>query len=196
MFRSKPWAEAFIRVANDSNAVNGTGADCAVAENALEYLRVFCHAVLLLPGDLSGRNDAYRIDRSIQAALARENQTEEQAEQSVTEQQAITLAERFVQLMIRKGCFKRYKEILREIEKIIYKQKGIEEVIIEAAAEPEEQLLTAVKENARHITKAKEVKLTVRLIPDLIGGLRLRWGSRVFDGSVQYRLKKLAGAIG
>jgi len=98
--------------------------------------------------------------------------------------------------MIRKGCFKHYKEIIRGIEKIINKQKGIEEVIVEAAAEPEEKLLAAIKENARHITAAKEVKLTLRLIPDLIGGLRLRWGSRVFDGSVQYRLKKLAGAIG
>jgi len=193
MFRSQPWAEAFIRAAGFAG--NGGGANgeaVAVAEDALEYLRVFCRAALLLPGDLSGRNDAYRIDRSIQAALAREPV----AEQAATEQKAVTLAERFVQLMIRKGCFKHYKRIIREIEKIINKQKGIEEVIVEAAAEPEEKLLTAIKENARHMTAAKEVKLTVRLIPDLIGGLRLRWGSRVFDGSVQYKLRKLAGAIG
>jgi len=192
MFRSKPWAEAFVRAAGFAGNSAADNSAVVVAENALEYVRVFCRAALLLPGDLSGRNDARRIDRSIQAAFARESV----AEQTAAEQQTIALAERFVQLMIRKGCFKHYKEIIREIEKIINKQKGIEEVIVETAAEPEEKLLAAVKENARHITAAKEVKLTLRLIPDLIGGLRLRWGSRVFDGSVQYKLKKMAGAIG
>jgi F0F1-type ATP synthase delta subunit len=46
------------------------------------------------------------------------------------------------------------------------------------------------------LTGAKDVKLIIRVIPDLSGGMRLRWGSTVFDGSIKWRLEKMAGDIG
>jgi F-type H+-transporting ATPase subunit delta len=104
--------------------------------------------------------------------------------------------------MLRKSCFYQYKEITREIEKAIYRQKGIEEVIVETAVESDEagssgeEIFAMVKEEALRLTRAKDVKLISRVIPDLLGGIRLRWGSIVIDGSIKQRLEKMAGDIG
>jgi hypothetical protein len=178
-FRPEPWANAFV-------IVSGT---TAAAEESLEYLRVFCRAALSLPGDLSGRNDADRLGRSIEAALARVSRDNAGGDPAVP-------AKRFVQLMLRKHCFFQYKRIIREIEKIICKQKGIEEVFIETAVEPEDSFLETVRARAKDMTRAKEVKLTRRLIPELIVGFRILWGSVLFDSSVKRRLQKMAGDLG
>ena len=186
-FKPEPWAHAFVTISGS----------VSVAEEALEYLRVFCHAALTLPGDLSGRNDADRLGRSIEAALACGGSlAQSQGNTEQAEQPAVQLAERFVQLMLRKHCFHQYKRIIREIEKTIYKQKGIEEVFIETAVEPDDSFLEAVRMQAKVLTGAKEVKLSRRLIPELVGGLRIRWGSVLYDGSIKRRLQKMAGDLG
>jgi len=163
----------------------------SVAEEALEHLRVFCHAALMLPGDLSGRNDADRLGRYITAALVSIGKAATTAREG-NEQDAAVFASRFIQLMLRNHCFYQYQGIVREIEKAINKQNGIEEVIIETAEELQEGILEAVKEKALRLTGAKGVKLILRVIPDLIGGVRLRWGSIVLDGSIKWRLEKMA----
>ena len=175
MFKPEPWAAAFV---------NSAGTPYA-AEQALEYVKIFCSAALSLPGYFSGKNDADRLGRAINRALA-----------SGSAMEPSMLAGNFVQLMLRKGCFTQYKNIIRCIEKIILKQKGIEEVFIETAADPEEQLLMMVQEKAKKLTGAKEVILSVNIVPGLIGGLRLRWGSMVFDGSIRHQLQKMAANLG
>jgi len=178
-FRPEPWAETFIKAAGTPS----------VAEEALEELKVFCRAALALPGDLSGKNDADRLGRSITAALARFDGIDAGSVSAV-------LAVRFVQQILRKGCFHQYKKIIRRIQKDINKKKGIEEMVMETAAEPAGEFLTGLTEKAKTITGAREVQLTVRLIPELIGGFRLRWGSLLFDGSVKRRLQKMAEDLG
>ncbi|MCL1928979.1 MAG: F0F1 ATP synthase subunit delta [Treponema sp.] len=192
MFRPEPWAEAFVKAA-------GTPLG---AKDALEYLKVFCRAALALPGDLSGKNDADRLGKIIKAALARTGF----AAESCAENQGgsagevlkdtIELAERFVQLMLRKKCFHRYKGIIREIEKIIHKKMGIEEVFVEAAVDLGEDLVTVLKEKAKQLSGAKDIIFSIRLIPDLIGGFRIRWGSMLFDGSIKGQLQKMTADLG
>ncbi|MDR2702444.1 MAG: F0F1 ATP synthase subunit delta [Spirochaetaceae bacterium] len=189
-FRPEPWAEAFVNAAGNATA----------AEEALQYLRVFCRATLMLQSDLSGRSDADRLGRCITAALAlvsaRENGGEPAGRKPESGGTDIAgFACRFIQLILRKNCLRYYKRILREIEKTIYKQKGIEEVIMETAEEPQGEILSAVREKALLLTGAKDVKLISRVIPDLIGGISLRWGGIVLDGSVKRRLEKMAGDI-
>jgi len=184
-FRPEPWAEAFVSAAGNALA----------AEEALEYLRVYCRAALTLPGELSGRNDADRLGRYIAAALVSSGKAAKTAREGGETDTAV-FASRFIQLILRKRYFYRYKEILRGIEKVIYKQKGIEEVIVEAAEKPQEEILDAARKKALCLTGAKDIKLILRVIPDLIGGVRLRWGSIVFDGSIKWRLEKMAADIG
>jgi len=186
VFRLEPWAEAFVNAAGTSSA----------AETALDYLKVFCCAALTLSGDLSGKNDADRLEKSIRAAIVRTSSSAESDAETDVCNNPIVLAERFVQLMFRKKCFHYYKEIIREIEKNIYKQKGIEEIFVEAAEDLGEELLSALKEKAKHLSGAKDVIFSFKLVPDLIGGFRMRWGSKLFDGSIKGQLQKMTVDLG
>ena len=98
--------------------------------------------------------------------------------------------------MVRKNRINQYKNIIFHIEKIIKKQKGIEEVIVETAVQPEEQLLAVIMEKAKELTGANEVKLNIKIIPDLIGGIRLRWGNMVIDSSIKRSLQNMELHLG
>jgi F-type H+-transporting ATPase subunit delta len=177
MFRAESWAEAFTASAEK------TGAD---GEKALEYLKVFCRAALSAPGDLSGLNDAERLGTFIDAALDKTGLAGGDTR----------LALRFTLLMIRKNVFRRYRAVIRGIEKNINRKKGLVELVCETASPPEEKLLSLVREKALALTGAREIKTENRVIPELIGGIRLRIGSRLFDGSLKTRLRLMASELG
>ncbi|MDR2663364.1 MAG: F0F1 ATP synthase subunit delta [Treponema sp.] len=188
MFRVEPWAEAFAGTAALSPEDPGEG--LSRTEEALEYLRLFCRSALLLPGDLSGRGDAERMDGAIQRALEKQGPSGPPRSKA-----AADAARRFILLMIRRGSFHQHKRIILGIEKIINRRKGREEVIVETAVEPDERFLSAVRKKAAVLTGAREIKTTVRVIPSLIGGVRLRIGSMLFDGSIKGQLKKMASDL-
>jgi F-type H+-transporting ATPase subunit delta len=56
----------------------------------------------------------------------------------------------------------------------------------------------ASRETLRHLLAgqgAAQVILEEQVVPELLGGLRVQLGDRVFDGSVRGRLRRLAGTI-
>ncbi|MDR2471909.1 MAG: F0F1 ATP synthase subunit delta [Treponema sp.] len=188
MFRAESWAEAFTASAAALGAERGLSpADVsALAETSLEYLRVFCRAALALPGDLSGRNDADRLGAAISAALERSESAPEAAEH----------ARRFIQLILRRGCFHRSRRIILAVEKRLDRTRGRVEAVVEAASEPDGALRSALEDRAKALTGAGEVKLRIRIRPELIGGLRLRLGSLLFDGSLKTKLRRMEADLG
>jgi F-type H+-transporting ATPase subunit delta len=181
MFRAESWADAFIKSAAVL-AVN--------AEEALEYFKLFCRSALFLPGDLSGHNDADRLGSSINAALKKTGQAADTAAAGPAD-----LARRMVMLLIRKNCFSRYRNIILKIEKGINDQKGITELIVESVTELDGELLKTLQKKAAGMTGAKEVKVKSLLIPELIGGLRIRVGSKLFDASFKTQLHMMAADL-
>ncbi|MDR0599569.1 MAG: F0F1 ATP synthase subunit delta [Treponema sp.] len=174
MFHAGPWAEAFIA------GVSGGAEDAA-----LEYLRVFCRAAHALPGDLSGGGRAERFSALARAALDRAGIGGAEAE----------LARRFAALMIRRGCFYQHKRIILGIERLIRARKGRVDALVESAVEPDGELIARIEEKTRLLTGAREVSLDIRVVPSLIGGIRLRVGSLLFDGTLKYRLRKMAADL-
>ena len=177
MFKPEPWAEAFYNTAGSA----------AFAEEALEYLVIFCHAALALPGNISGRTNADRLGKMLRTALSRNGENNVPGAE---------LALHYIQIMVRRSYLYQQKSIIHCIEKKINKQKGIEEVVVETAVEPEEQLLALIKEKAKALTGANEVKLNAKIIPDLIGGIRLRWGNMVIDSSIKRSLQNMELHLG
>ena len=185
MYKPESWAEAFVNTAGTAG----------MAEEALEILKVFCRAALRAPGYLSGTNDANRFGKTIQNALIKcSKQKAENSIQSADPQskQSLELAERFILLMLQKKCFKQYKEIINRIEKRINGLNGIEEVTVESPVKMDGSFIADIKEKAKYLTGAKAVKISVHLVPELIGGLRIRFGSRVFDGTIKHALYTMA----
>ena len=178
MFRPENWAEAFINIAGS----------VPIAEEALEYLKIFCNAALSLRGNLSGRNEADRLGRSIRISLTKFSDQN-------SGNSANQLAERFVQLMLRKGCFLYYLKIIERIEKRIYKLKNAEKVFVETPVELDNDFIAVLKEKAKCLTQTADVMLIITIVPELIGGIKLRWGNKQFDGSVRHALQKMASDL-
>jgi ATP synthase F1 delta subunit len=181
MFRSENWAIAFVHASKTT--LN--------AEEALQYLKLFCNTALALPGDLFGKNDSDRLEKII--ISAKKKYFEKNADNSALHN--YTIAERFFQLMVRRYCFQHYKKIIRSTEKIINRQKGIEEVVVESTVDLDMEFMDIMAEKTKKLIGAKEIKLKQRLIPELIGGLRLRHGSMLYDGSIKRALEIMGSEL-
>jgi F-type H+-transporting ATPase subunit delta len=86
-------------------------------------------------------------------------------------------------------------EIARLFEQQKAEHEGAVDVVIESAypVEPAEEQALA---EALRRKLGREVRVTSAENPDLIGGVRMRAGDLVIDGTVQARLKRLAYELG
>lgn len=69
--------------------------------------------------------------------------------------------------------------------------RNIREAIIESAFPLDGETVEAVKTAFRKKTGAREIRATVRIVPELIGGLRVIIGSTVYDGTTRSELDRL-----
>jgi F-type H+-transporting ATPase subunit delta len=182
MFSAESWARAFIQAFPNAEGAE----DAGQLEAALESLRAYCHAGLLIPGELSGLNDAARAARLVDTALEKAGMDADTA---------ALYARRFFLLMVRKGSFGHYKKIVTRIKKLINEKKGLVEAALETPFEADEGFLEQVRQYLLEKTKAREIKIKARTVPELIGGLRFRIGSVLFDGSLKTRLEKMAANL-
>lgn len=104
------------------------------------------------------------------------------------------LLEQFLRLLIRKDRETMTKAILDQYQTLRDEQRGIvdaEVTVAHSLADADrEALVEALEEET-----GKSVRLHVEEDPDLIGGLVLRIGDRVFDGSVRNQLTALRGRL-
>ncbi len=100
-----------------------------------------------------------------------------------------------VRLLVRNRRIGVLPEIAALYEDLKNEDQGVIEVHVTSAyalRDPQKkQLAEALKGRL-----GKEVELTVEKDPDLIGGLRIRAGDMVIDGSLKGKLQQLAGEFG
>jgi F-type H+-transporting ATPase subunit delta len=194
VFKPSVWAQAFIA---DCTASAGDGTPLDHAREALECLKTYVHCALSLPGYLSGKGDAERLDSRLQKALEASGFAGEKtgaggpARGSPSE-----TSRRFLFLMIRRGCFRYCRTIIVEIEKIINRSRGLITVILESAFAPGEALTGSIKKKILEQSDFRDVELTTHINPNLVGGLRLRIGSILFDASIKTQLQRMAADLG
>jgi ATP synthase F1 delta subunit len=186
MFRAEPWARAFMNglETTDHTEVHGREKTAVNPEDALGAFRAYCLAGLSVPGELSGFADAKRFEAYI-----------DDARNKCGDSAAALYAEKFFLLMVKKGHFHQYKKIAREIEILINEKNGIAEADMEApfdcAGKDGEDFLGEVESILKKKIGAKKVAVRTRLVPDLIAGVRIRVGGRIFDGSLKTRLQRM-----
>jgi F0F1-type ATP synthase delta subunit len=179
MFFAEPWARAFIAAFPFS-----AGAEMTL-EAALDVLELYCHAALRIPGKLFGRAAASRLAPLVGAALAK----------ALPESAGALYAENFFLLMVRKGCFYRYPSIIKQIRKLVNEHNGLKEIVLEAPFECNSVFLESIKGELLQKTGARKIKLESRVVSGLEGGLRLRMGSFLFDGSLRARMEQMAADL-
>jgi F-type H+-transporting ATPase subunit delta len=178
VFHGNRWAVAFV-TALGNNA--GAGFDC---------LKTMVQPLKPVSGILFGYSAARQIESMLRAAVLTANGTVSTAAE---------YALRFIALVIEKEQFKHIDLIMRKIEERIDAHNGVLAVTVESAAPLDRSFEEQLKQCITERFGASAVKLNAALIPDLLGGYRLRIGGFFIDASLKGQMEQmkadLAGGI-
>ena len=93
-------------------------------------------------------------------------------------------------LMIRRGRFELLPAVIREFWRLYRSREGIVEATVTSAVELGPDELEALQERLVAIT-GERIELQPEIDPELLGGVQVRVGDRLIDGSVRGRLERL-----
>ena len=110
--------------------------------------------------------------------------------QELLEERVETLTLQFLRLLVQKDRETLTKTILDQYQSLRDEQRGIVDAEVTVAQPLNDEDRTALVEALEEKT-GKDVRLHLEENPDLIGGLVIRIGDRVFDGSVRSQLNAL-----
>ncbi|MDR3122588.1 MAG: F0F1 ATP synthase subunit delta [Treponema sp.] len=174
MFQSDRWADAFVTV-------------CAgYADEGLAVLKAFAPLLSCLPGRVAGRGDALVLERTLRSALEAAGAGGTGAEYAV----------RFVALLARKGRFKQLDAAVGAVEQRLDAINGVLAVDVESSSPLEGDLQTELTAALIRKYGAREIRLVPRIVPELLGGYRLRVGSDMVDASVRGQLQRMVRDVG
>jgi F-type H+-transporting ATPase subunit delta len=173
MFMPERWAQAFIDACGYENLENGTAALKAINACLLHASgAVFGSVCALQMGEMlrtAGEKAGYHGgDKGMEAA-------------------------RYTfMLLIKKNLIKHLHSIIQEIEKIQAAKNGIITVTVDSVfpldADYTQVLIARIKEKLA----VREINLEMRIVPELLGGCRIRIGSDCWDASLRGQLHKMA----
>ncbi|GHV75422.1 hypothetical protein AGMMS49942_02430 [Spirochaetia bacterium] len=170
MFQGDRWADAFM------------AASAGHAGEALDVLKAIEPALSRLPLAVSGSGDAGRLEKLLRSALGSPAPIDAGAEYAI----------RFLTLLVRKGYFTHFGAALRALEQRIDAKNGVLTVQVESAQPLDEDLQEKITALLVRRTGAREVRLVSRLVPELLGGYRLRFGAELVDTSLKGQLQRMA----
>jgi F-type H+-transporting ATPase subunit delta len=186
MFVPQRWAAAFV------NSLGGEAHEPGEHEPRVRLLiegfaelKVLSAWVKSLPGAVFGSSAAKRLEKLIAEGAGKSGAPAELTEK----------CSRFISLLVRKDLFKHIDPVLREIEKILNKKRGVLPVIVESALPLDGEMEAFISGEIKKRRKAGELKLEKRINAEIIGGFRLRIGDELIDASLRSQLRLLAADL-
>lgn len=153
-------------------------------EEGLAAFKVFAACFKAVPGPLSGTGAARQAAGMIRSSLKKRGIS--------SPPPALDYPCRFLCLLIKRNLFRYSGKIIEEIQGVLDRQKGALPVVLETAFPPEDDFKTALIEKLKGKTGAREIRVSSRIVPGLLGGCRLRIGSESLDASLGTQLRKMA----
>ena len=101
----------------------------------------------------------------------------------------------FLAVTVEKGRFKELPSIFEYLTARMKKYKKIGVVTVRSAAELREDQKKEIYEKLLATTDYKTLEITWQVEESLIGGLVIRIGDRVVDGSLKYKLEQLTSQL-
>lgn len=112
-----------------------------------------------------------------------------------SEAESAKIVKSFVQLLAKKRMTNKATEIIAAYKKLLATNDGI----IEVEATTHEHLTAEAKKDISHSLKeslgAKQIILNEKVDANVLGGIKLKYGDTVIDGTLQGRLKQLAVSL-
>jgi F-type H+-transporting ATPase subunit delta len=171
MFQGERWADAFIGVCGDQ------------AGEGLAALKAMIPSIAGLPGPVLGMDDGARVERMLRAAL--------KSSGADAQDRGVEYALRFVTLMARKGYFKHLGAVLDAVERRVDAENGVLTVNAESVNPLGDELQETLSAALKKRTGAREIRLVSRIVPELLGGYRLRIGSELIDTSLRGQIQRM-----
>lgn len=98
---------------------------------------------------------------------------------------------KFLNVLQKNNGVSKIEKIIEEFIKLWNKEKKIVEAEIVSARDLNKDIVKLLNGYIVKITKAKEVELTKRVDKSILGGVVIRYGDKVLEGSVRARLDDL-----
>lgn len=99
-----------------------------------------------------------------------------------------------VGLMLRRRRLEMVANVAREFRRLYNRREGIHQALATSAAKLDEAEVSALRSRLEQMTGGR-VELTFKVDPQLLGGIQVRLGDLLIDGSVRGRLERLRGRL-
>jgi F-type H+-transporting ATPase subunit delta len=205
MFFADRWALAFTSALDAVSGNTGQPEAGLNLEEGLALLKVFVPCIKKIPGHISGRGPAMRVEAMLRSASGMGIASDQGPVPHIPhkpidgnaalEDRRAEVVIRFISLLIRKDGFKHADAVIRKIETVLNKRKGVVQISLETVFPLEEDFEERLKSMIRQRTGAAEVRLKIRENPALLGGYRLTVGSSLIDTSLAALLQKMAAGL-
>jgi F-type H+-transporting ATPase subunit delta len=93
-------------------------------------------------------------------------------------------------LMVRRGRFETLPDVIREFTRLHRLREGIVEATVTTAAALDTTEIKALQERLVDLT-GRKIELQQHVDPELLGGIQVRVGDQLIDGSVRGRLERM-----
>lgn len=98
---------------------------------------------------------------------------------------------RFLYILLDKGRLDNIRLISLDYQGLLLASQNVLEALIESAFPLDDATVEQIAETFRKKTGASEIRPSVRVIPDLVGGIRVTIGSAIYDGTARSGLDRL-----
>ncbi|MFW6034633.1 MAG: ATP synthase F1 subunit delta [Halothermotrichaceae bacterium] len=97
----------------------------------------------------------------------------------------------FINLLIDKRREIYLEQIYRDYRQLLNKEKDIIEIEVVSAVELSRQLTDKLKDKLNQIVADKTIRINKKVDSNIIGGMKLKIGDKVIDGSISHKLNSL-----
>ncbi len=102
---------------------------------------------------------------------------------------------KFLWLLVERGRIEVLESIAQKFLELSFKQESIEIAKITSSIQLSSQQQKDISEKLKVLTRAKQIKLALKVDPSLIGGFTIEIGSKMIDTSIRGQLKQISSLL-
>lgn len=172
---AKPYADAFIEISTGDKTIETVINDLTCVSTALSESKELNKVIANPLVSSSAKKDIIK---------------------SIFSDSVDTNTVKFMMVLCDRGRIEYLNTITKIALSLAYKKAAIEIACITSSVKLSSSQTEALVDKLKNITKAKQIKLDLKVDESLIGGLKVQIGSKIIDTSVQNQLNQLSSYLG